>query len=169
MQEILKYQTELLEQILSRIGTQPITVQPPAITIPQQPVRGDVQVLNTVRATITHTVPVSQDGNWVVAIQPPEHKYAIINANTSGYTTVVSAVSEKRIVVVAFGLVANGEVVVKFATNSTDITGSMKLVEGGGIAHAYEWGLFRTNIGEALRIHLSSNTQVGGYLVYKEV
>jgi hypothetical protein len=173
MNEILKYQTELLEQILSRLGNQTIPQQSPVPTPIQTQESGNrlanVQVLNTVRATIENVVPVSQDGNWIVSIQPDTHLYAPINASTSGDTTIVPAVSGKRILVVAYALVASSQVAVKFRSNNTDITGLMKLVEGGGIAHAYEWGLFRTGVGEALRINLSANVQVGGYVVYREV
>jgi len=170
MNEILKYQTELLEQILSRLGNQTIPQQSPVPTPTiNTSTRNEVMVLNTVRATIENVVPVSQDGNWTVSIQPDTHLYAPINASTSGDTTIVPAVSGKRILVVAYALVASSQVGVKFRSNNTDITGLMKLVEGGGIAHAYEWGLFRTGVGEALRINLNANVQVGGYVVYREV
>jgi len=188
MVELIKYQTEMLEQILSRLGNQTINVQMPTPIQTEDSgnrLTADVQVLNTVRATIEDVVPVSQDGNWTVSIsntvpvsqegewtvsiQPDTHLYASVSANTSGDTTIVAAVSGKRILVVAYGLVASGELLVKFKSNTTDITGQMKLVEGGGIAHAYEWGLFRTGVGEALRLNLNANVQVGGYVVYREV
>lgn len=123
-------------------------------------------------------VNASQSGAWNVGItgQPiqvsisqPTYKYAVISANTSGDTTVVAAVTGKRIRAVAFALVAAGTVNVKFKRGSTDITGTMRLVEAGGIAHAFEGGLFQTNVGEALNINLSANVQVGGYLVYEEI
>jgi len=45
----------------------------------------------------------------------------------------------------------------------------MRLVEAGGIAHAYDQGLFQTAVGESLNINLSANATVGGYIVYREV
>jgi hypothetical protein len=40
---------------------------------------------------------------------------------------------------------------------------------GGGIAHAYDGGLFQTAVGQSLNIYLSDNATVGGYVVYREV
>ena len=131
------------------------------------------------------TVPVSQSGTWTVGIsnQPVSVtvtnssltvrygsvSFAQINATSSGDTQVVPAVSNRRIVVVAFGVIANSTVNIRFRSGGTDITGSMRLVEGGGIAHSYDAGLFQTATGQALNINLSTNATVGGYVVYREV
>jgi hypothetical protein len=66
-------------------------------------------------------------------------------------------------------VIANATVSIKFRSDTTDITGSMRVVEGGGIAHAYDGGLFQTADGEALNINLSTNATVGGYVVYREI
>lgn len=124
------------------------------------------------------SVQATQAGVWNVGIvgQPiqvtftsPTYKYTIINANSAGDTTVVSAVTNKKIRVVAFAVVAAGTVDVRFKSGNTDITGSMRLLEAGGIAHAFEGGLFETAVNQALLINLSSSVQVGGYVVYQEV
>ena len=128
---------------------------------------------------------VEQSGSWSVSInnQPisvtvtnspltvgySTVQYAPINATNSGNTQVVGAVSGKRIRVIAYAVIANATVSIKFQSGTTDITGSMRVVEGGGIAHAYDGGLFQTAVGQALNINLSTNATVGGYVVYREV
>jgi len=121
-------------------------------------------------------VPVSQSGTWSVTVANSSLtvgystvQYATINATSSGSTQVVGAVSGKRIRVIAFAVIANSTVSIKFQSGSTDITGTMRLVEGGGIAHAYDGGLFQTAVGQALNINLSTNATVGGYVVYREI
>jgi hypothetical protein len=158
-------------------------------------VAGEVEITNTPlpvsqsgtwNVGISNTpVPVSQSGTWNVGInnQPISvtvtnsplivaHStvlYASINATNSGNTQVVGAVSGKRIRVIAFAVIASATVTIKFQSGTSDITGSMRLVEGGGIAHAYDGGLFQTAVGQALNINLSTNATVGGYVVYREV
>jgi len=130
-------------------------------------------------------VQVSQSGSWTVGIsnQPISITvanspltvgystvlYAPINATNSGNTEVVGAVSGKRIRVIAYAVIANATVSIKFRSGTTDITGSMRVVQGGGIAHAYDGGLFETAVGQALNINLSANATVGGYVVYREI
>jgi hypothetical protein len=121
-------------------------------------------------------IQVSQSGSWSVTVtnsplevSPSPVKYAPINATTSGDTQIVEGVSDKRIRVIAYAVVANATVSIKFRSGTTDITGSMRIVEGGGIAHAYDGGLFQTAVGQALNINLSNNATVGGYVVYREV
>jgi hypothetical protein len=121
-------------------------------------------------------ISVSQSGSWSVTVTNSlltvgysTVQYASISATTSGSTQVVGAVSGKRIRVIAFAVIASATVNIKFQSGSTDITGTMRLVEGGGIAHAYDGGLFQTAVGQALNINLSTNATVGGYVVYREV
>jgi len=158
-------------------------------------VSGEVEITNTPlpvsqsgswNVGISNTpVPVSQSGSWTVGIsnQPISitvansplivaHStvlYAPINATNSGNTQVVGAISGKRIRVIAFAVIASATVNIKFQSGTSDITGSMRVVEGGGIAHAYDGGLFQTAVGQALNINLSTNATVGGYVVYREV
>jgi hypothetical protein len=158
-------------------------------------VSGEVEITNTplpVSQSGTWSVgisntplPVSQSGSWNVSInnQPisvtvtntslpvayGSVQYASISATTAGNTQVVGAVSGKRIRVIAYAVIASATVNIKFQSGTTDITGSMRIVEGGGIAHAYDGGLFQTAVGQALNINLSTNATVGGYIVYREV
>jgi len=158
-------------------------------------VSGEVEITNTplpvsvsdtpLPVSVSNTpLPVSQSGTWNVGIsnQPVSVTvtntltvrygsvlFAQINATSSGDTQVVPAVSNRRIVVVAFAVIANSAVNIRFRSGATDITGSMRLVEGGGIAHAYDAGLFQTAVNQPLNINLSANATVGGYVVYRTV
>ena len=178
-------------------NTQPAQVAIPERIRIQEPLRvisdtgsyvaGEVEITNTPLPVSVSNTPlqVSQSGSWSVGVsgQPisvtvtnspltvgySTVQYATINATTSGNTQVVGAVSGKRIRVIAYAVIANATVSIKFQSGTTDITGSMRVVEGGGIAHAYDGGLFQTAVGQALNINLSTNATVGGYVVYREV
>lgn len=188
----LQYIAELLEQIRALLA-RPTTItqaavaqEPTEVSIVNQPLR--VQLASaSVQAEIDQPIEVAINGQPIgvniqnsptvtiggqpiqVSFVQPTYKYAVINTNTSGDTTIVAAVPGKKIRVVAFALVAAGTVNVKFRRNTTDITGTIHLVEAGGIAHSFQGGLFETSPGQALVINLSANVQVGGYVVYEEV
>jgi len=199
LQLILERLEQIQQYLFSRRGsgnTQPVQLELPERIRVQEPLRvisdtgsfvsGEVEITNTPlpvsqsgswNVGISNTpVPVSQSGSWSITVANTPlivaHStvlYAPINATTSGNTQVVGAVSGKRIRVIAFAVVANATVNIKFQSGTTDITGSMRVVEGGGIAHAYDGGLFQTAVGQALNINLSTNATVGGYVVYREV
>ena len=150
-------------------------------------VAGEVEITNTplpvsvsdtpLSVSVSNTpLPVSQSGTWSITVanspltvEYDTVQYAPINATSFGDTQIVPAVSGKRIRVIAYAVIANATVSIKFRSDTTDITGSMRVVEGGGIAHAYDGGLFQTADGEALNINLSTNATVGGYVVYREI
>jgi hypothetical protein len=178
-------------------NTQPAQVAIPERIRIQEPLRvisdtgsyvaGEVEITNTPLPVSVSNTPlqVSQSGSWSVGVsgQPisvtvtnspltvgySTVQYATINATTSGNTQVVGAVSGKRIRVIAYAVIASATVNIRFRSGSTDITGSMRVVEGGGIAHAYDGGLFETAVNQPLNINLSTNATVGGYIVYREV
>ena len=178
-------------------NTQPAQITIPDRIRVQEPLRvisdtgsyvaGEVEITNTPLPVSVSNTPlqVSQSGSWSVGVsgQPISvtvtnsplivaHStvlYAPISATGSGNTEVVGAVSGKRIRVIAYAVIANATVSIKFRSGTTDITGSMRVVEGGGIAHAYDGGLFQTAEGQALNINLSNNATVGGYVVYREI
>jgi hypothetical protein len=111
----------------------------------------------------------SQVFNGTTALTP---KFAVITASSSGATTIVSAVSSKKIRVLAMGLVANGAVNVKWQSHvtPTDKTGLAYLAANGGYILPYNpVGWFETIAGEALDINLSGAVAVGGQLTYIEV
>jgi hypothetical protein len=157
-------------------GEVEITNTPLPVSVNNAPL--PVSVNNTpLPVSVSNTsVPVSQSGSWSITVANSSLTvrygsvlFAQINATASGDTQVVAAVSGRRIVVVAFAVIASATVNIRFRSGTTDITGSMRLVEGGGIAHAYDAGLFQTATGQALNINLSTNATVGGYVVYRTV
>ena len=152
------------------IENQPVSVEQSGnwtVSISDQPIQVNIE---------NQPVQVSQSGTWSVTVTNSPLtvgystvQYTTISANTSGNTQVVGAVSGKRIRVIAFAVIASATVTIKFQSGTTDITGSMRIVEGGGIAHAYDGGLFQTAVNQPLNINLSNNATVGGYVVYREV
>jgi hypothetical protein len=161
------------------IENQPVSVEQSGdwtVGISNQPIQVSIE---------NQPLSVQQSGSWSVGISnqpisvtvtnPPltfgysAVLYALINATSFGDTQIVPAVSGKRIRVIAYAVIANATVSIKFRSGTTDITGSMRVVEGGGIAHAYDGGLFQTAVNQPLNINLSANATVGGYVVYREV
>jgi len=152
------------------IENQPVSVEQSgnwSVSISDQPIQVSIE---------NQPIQVSQSGTWSVTVTNPPLtfgyspvQYAPINATSFGDTQIVPAVSGKRIRVIAYAVIANLTVSIKFRSGTTDITGSMRVVEGGGIAHAYDGGLFETDVGQPLNINLSNNATVGGYVVYREV
>ena len=199
LQLILERLEQIQQYLFSRRGSsseQPVQVNFPNRILVQEPLRvisdtgsfvsGEVEITNTPlpvsqsgswNVSISNTpVPVSQSGSWSITVANSPlivaHStvlYAPINATSSGNTQVVGGVSGKRIRVIAFAVIASATVNIKFQSGTSDITGSMRVVEGGGIAHAYDGGLFQTAVGQALNINLSANATVGGYVVYREI
>jgi len=99
-------------------------------------------------------------------------KFATITASSSGATTVVAAVTSKKIRVISYVVVANAAVNIKFQSHvtPTDKTGLLYLAANGGVSGAYApTGHFETISGEALDINLSGAIAVGGHLTYVEV
>jgi len=199
LQLILERLEQIQQYLFSRRGnadTQSVRVELPARIRVQEPLRvvsdtgsfvaGEVEITNTPlpvsqsgtwNVGISNTsVPVSQSGTWSVTVTNSSFLvrygsvlFAPINATASGDSQVVAAVSGRRIVVVAYAVVSSATVNIRFRSGTTDITGSMRVVEGGGIAHAYDVGLFQTAVGQPLNINLSANATVGGYVVYRTV
>lgn len=98
--------------------------------------------------------------------------YAVISTSASGASTVVSAVTSKKLRVLNYTLVANGAVNVKFQSSSgpTDKTGLLYLAANGGVSSPDSpRGLFETAAGSSLNINLSGAVAVGGHLSYIEV
>jgi hypothetical protein len=186
MERLLQLILERLEQIQQYLfsrrgsGSSPVVVDFPKRIQVQEPLRvisdagsfvaGEVEITNTPLPVSISNEPISVlVGDDPLTVKYDSVKYAPINATTSGDTQIVAGVSGKRIRVIAYAVVASATVSIKFRSGTSDITGSMRVVEGGGIAHAYDGGLFQTAVGQALNINLSANATVGGYVVYREV
>ena len=97
--------------------------------------------------------------------QTKDVKYSVIAVSATG--TIVSGVVGKRIVVLAYTLIANGTVNVKFQSDSTDISGLLYLIANVGASPAQGmFGQFATLKGGDLNLNLSDSIAVGGHLTY---
>lgn len=102
-------------------------------------------------------------------------KFAIINATSAGSNTVVPAVPNKKIRVLAFTALTDANVTISFLSNATPITGPMPCLASGGMATSIGqlgtgghgvFGLMETEAGQALNLDLSGAATVGGMLTY---
>jgi hypothetical protein len=100
-------------------------------------------------------------------------KRALIDAATSGDNTLVAAVTNKKIRVLACFLIMTGTAItIRFESGAggTALTGQMQPSQGGGFVLPYNpVGWFETNAGELLNLELSGAQSVDGVLVYAEV
>lgn len=100
-------------------------------------------------------------------------QFAVIDHASSGDNTIVSAVSGKRILVLALHLVAAGAVNVRFESGAggTALTGVMTCAAAGDdITLPYSpVGWFKTAASALLNLELSGAVSVDGVLVYAEV
>jgi hypothetical protein len=126
-------------------------------------------VIASDQATIAVAADATQlmDGVSGAALTP---LFAKIVASSSGATTVISAVSGKKIVVLAMAISANAAVNVKWQSHvtPTDLTGLL-YCGGQGDGEVLPFnpvGWFETVAGEALDINLSAGTAVGGHITY---
>jgi hypothetical protein len=121
----------------------------------------------------TNTINVAQDSDVIkqgAANVTP--KFAVISASSSGNNTLVAAVTSKKIRVLAYNLIGNGAVNVKFQSGAggTDKTGLKYIAAaGGGICAPFSpAGWFETAANTLLNLNLSGAVAVGGELVYIE-
>lgn len=99
-------------------------------------------------------------------------KRAVIDHASSGDNTIVSAVTNKKIRVLAMYIVTGGAVTVRFESGAggTALTGQMSLPANG----ISEWsfnplGWFETASGQLLNMELSAAVSVDGVLQYIEI
>ncbi len=117
--------------------------------------------------SILSTYALNNNGTLVIP------KFAAISAASSGNNTLVTAVTGKKIRVLAFSLMASGAVNAKFqsGTGGTDLTGLKYFAAAGaGISQPFNpVGWFETASATLLNLNLSGAVAVGGELVYIEV
>ena len=113
-----------------------------------------------------------------IASNQPTAGYVIyaktITASASGNTEVVAAITGKKIKVIAYELIANGDTNVKFQSSTNDISGSTLwyLATNSGVAKPVTMinnqpiVLLQTNSGEALNVNLSASQSVSGSVLY---
>lgn len=95
---------------------------------------------------------------------------AVISAAGAGDNQIVAAVTDKKINVLAYVLVAGGAVSVKWRRGTTDLSGVLALAANGGLVvpspgeDGEAW--FSTAKNEALQINLGAAVAVGGHVLY---
>jgi len=107
--------------------------------------------------------------NGVTALTP---KFAAIDASNSGNNTLVAAVADKKIRILALILVSAGAVNVRLedGAGGSAITGQMNLTTNSGFTLPFSpvgWG--ETSSNTLLNLELSDAISVDGCLVYVEV
>lgn len=115
------------------------------------------------------TIESSQASNLGTIVTP---KYAVISTSSSGDTTLVAAVTSKKIRVVSYAFVCSGTVSVKFqsGTGGTALTGVMDFTAQTGLCAAFNpFGWFESASGVLLAINLSAAIAVRGHLSYLEI
>jgi hypothetical protein len=123
-------------------------------------------------ALIGQTAASNETGTVYSGTTALTPKFAIITASSSGATTVVAAVTGKKIRVLRWRVSANGSVNIKWQSHvtPTDKSGLSYGTQykdcGGGYCPV---GHFETVSGEALDINLSAAVAVSGELTYIEV
>lgn len=95
-------------------------------------------------------------------------KSAAIDVSNAGNNTIVSAVSGRRIKVVAYSIQAVGTVNVKFTDGAIDLTGpfSFQAREGNAFGVPAPSWMFGTSAGAALVLNLSDAVAVNGFVTY---
>lgn len=97
-------------------------------------------------------------------------KFASVGLTTTAATTIVTAVSGKKIRVVAVHLTVSASTA--DVTVSSDANSLFVLYADSGVplvSLAFPWGLFETNSGEALKMTSAAVANVGGFVAYVEV
>lgn len=154
-------------------GTFPVTDSGGSLTV-DAPVGTPVFVRLSDGTSAIATLPVSLStagiDNAGTSLTP---KFAVISASSSGNNTIVSAVTSKKIRVLAYNFIGSGAVNAKFQSGAsgTDLTGLKYIAAaGGGICAPFNpVGWFETGSGVLLNLNLSGAVAVGGELVYVEV
>ncbi len=104
-----------------------------------------------------------------MAIQS-EVQYAVVSAATGGDNTLVAAVTDKQIRVIALVLVASGganTVRLESDASGTALTGQMDIIDNGQLILPYNpAGWCETASAKLLNLELSTNTTVAGVLDY---
>ena len=93
---------------------------------------------------------------------------AVIDINSSGDNTIVTAVTGYRVIIDKLLIIATGAVAVTLKTGSTNLTGAMFFAASQELKlfkDADPW--FTCNTSEAFIINLGAAVQVGGTIIYK--
>lgn len=103
---------------------------------------------------------------------PQKQENLVISANATGDATLKAAVAGAYIRVLSYMIVSDAANTVTFKSNSTAITGPMSLGVNTVLADRCERPggcLFKTAVGEALKLGLSATQIIGGYIKIETV
>lgn len=97
-------------------------------------------------------------------------KFAVINASSSGTTEIIALVSGKSLVILAYTIIAAGDVTCEFRSGTTTVLiDNLDITTNSGAAPSSIFGLQKTASGESLTLNLSAAIAVGGSVTYAEV
>ena len=99
-------------------------------------------------------------------------KFAAINCATSGDNTLVAAVTDKKIRVLAICIVLSDATTIRFESGAggTALTGQMEVGANGGFVLPYNpVGWFETADSALLNLELSAANNADGFIVYQEI
>lgn len=115
------------------------------------------------------TIETSQMSNLGTIITP---LFVSINVSTSGDNSLIAAVTSKKIRVLAYSLVCDAAVAVRWYSGlaGTALSGAMSFGANGGISAPFSpVGHFETAAATLLNLNLSSAVGVRGHLVYATI
>jgi hypothetical protein len=161
---------QLEKVLLTNDAGVPLTALPVTLPVDQTVVvSGAVTVSGTAAVSLAApVVAVSRLNDDAGAVALP--KFAAISASASGLTSVVAAVTGKRIRVLNYVFMAGAAGTVTFRGLAGPLTGAFPVVaNSGAAANAGPHGLFQTAVGEALSLDLSAAFAVAGHITYIEV
>lgn len=144
-----------------------VQVQRVKVTSGPDGTANDAQVASPL--PVTNSIESSQMTNLGVVITP---LFAVINTSSTGNTALVAAVTSKKIRVLAYTLVCDAAVAVKFTSGAggTDLTGAMSFAANGGASAPFsQLGHFETAAATALVLNLGAAVGVRGHLVYATI
>jgi hypothetical protein len=97
-------------------------------------------------------------------------KYAKIDCASATDNAIVAAVTDKRITVCGYAVVADAAVDAKFRSGTTDLTGPLGIAANGGVSYAGgpHAPAFQTAKGAALNLNLGGAVQASGHVTYLE-
>jgi len=105
--------------------------------------------------------------------------FQINRATNADGPAVVESVIDRKIRVLRYTLICAGATGVKWQSSTSNASGSgantdlcpvLSFAANGGVSDAFcQYGLFETNVGEALKLNSTTTNQVSGYGTYVEV
>jgi UDP-N-acetylmuramyl pentapeptide phosphotransferase/UDP-N-acetylglucosamine-1-phosphate transferase len=103
-----------------------------------------------------------------MSIKGSAPRSVVVATNANG--ALINGVNGLAYAVMSFALSTNAAVAVKFQSNATDVTGSIRIAANTSFAvPSGSIPLFRTTAGDPLNINISAASIIGGVITYFEV